>query len=133
MKAGMNAYIWWYIRRFYGPIDDDGRVTKRGWVMAQYARFVRPGSVRVSATSTPQPDVYVTAYKHQTKAVIVVINFSSATVDQLFLIKGGTVSAFSRYTTSESKSCLSEGPIPVTNGRMTAVLEPQSITTLVSE
>ncbi|HNW60833.1 MAG TPA: xylanase, partial [bacterium] len=40
MKAGMNAYIWWYIRRFYGPIDDDGRVTKRGWVMAQYARFV---------------------------------------------------------------------------------------------
>lgn len=132
MNAGMNAYLWWYIRRFYGPIDDEGRVTRRGWVMAHYARFVRPGFHRVSATSSPQPDIYVTAYRQAARVVIVAINLSAAAVEQTILIKGGSVSAFDRYTTSVSKSCLAEGTVPVA-GPLTVLLEPESITTLVSK
>lgn len=36
MNVGMSAYIWWYIVRFYGPIREDGHVSKRGYVMAQF-------------------------------------------------------------------------------------------------
>lgn len=34
MNAGMSAYVWWYIVRFYGPIGEDGNVTKHGYVMS---------------------------------------------------------------------------------------------------
>lgn len=53
MYDDMSAYVWWYIVRFYGPIGDGtygtlpGQVTKRGYVMSQYAKFVRPGYYRV--------------------------------------------------------------------------------------
>ena len=50
MVANFNAYVWWYIRRSYGLIDESGNVTKRGYLMAQYSKFIRPGFVRVSAT-----------------------------------------------------------------------------------
>jgi len=69
MNAGMSAYIWWYIVRFYGPIYDDGsqpdtppgavqsEISKRGYVMSQFARFVRPGFFRIGAAENPQADV----------------------------------------------------------------------------
>ena len=28
MFAGMNAYLWWVIRRYYGPIDENSNITK---------------------------------------------------------------------------------------------------------
>ena len=46
-QANFSAYIWWYGKRFYGPIDDNGNITKRGYVMSQFARFIAPGSVRL--------------------------------------------------------------------------------------
>ncbi len=62
MNANMSAYVWWYIVRSYGPIDDGadggvtGSVTKKGYVMSQYAKFVRPGFNRVYATLSPGHD-----------------------------------------------------------------------------
>jgi glucuronoarabinoxylan endo-1,4-beta-xylanase len=65
MKASFNAYIWWYIRRSYGLISENGELSKRGYLMSQYSRFVRPGFVRVGA-SDPEgmSGVRVTAYKN---------------------------------------------------------------------
>ncbi len=74
MVAGMNAYVWWYIVRYYGPILEDGTVSKRGFVMSQYARFVRPGYVRVNVTANPQTDVYITGYTNGSKVVLVAVN-----------------------------------------------------------
>ena len=53
MTAGMSAYVWWYIVRFYGPILENGQVSKRGYVMSQYARFVRPGDRRIAGCGGP--------------------------------------------------------------------------------
>lgn len=87
MNANMSAYVWWYIVRYYGPIDDGtfnssntGNVTHKGYVMSQFARFVRPGFYRVSATSSPLSNVYVTAYKDGAKVVIVALNMGSNSV-----------------------------------------------------
>jgi len=133
MNAGMNAYLWWYIRRFYGPIDDNSNVTKRGYVISQYARFVRPGFTRVSATDNPQTDVYMSAYKNGTNVVIVAINYGSPSIEQTFTIQNGTASAFSRYVTSSTKNCLQEGDITISNGSFNATLDGESVTTFVSK
>jgi glucuronoarabinoxylan endo-1,4-beta-xylanase len=134
MNAGMNAYLWWYIRRFYGPMDDDGNVTKRGYFMSQYARFIRPGFTKVNATANPQTNVYVTAYKSGTKVVIVAINYFPPVVDQTFVIRDGTVAGFTPYVTSEIKNCAREAVIPVvSDGSFTATLDAESVTTFVSD
>ena len=132
MNAGMSAYVWWYIVRFYGPILEDGNVSKRGYVMSQYARFVRPGHVRVDATGNPQPDVYVTAYKNGSKMAIVAINANSSSIDQTFAIRNGTVSSFMPFVTSSTKNCIQGNTIPALKGGFTAPLEPSSVTTFVS-
>jgi O-glycosyl hydrolase len=55
MTANYSAYVWWYIRRSYGLITEDGLVSKRGHILSQYAKYVRPGYQRIGATETPMP------------------------------------------------------------------------------
>jgi glucuronoarabinoxylan endo-1,4-beta-xylanase len=131
MNSGMNAYVWWYIVRFYGPILEDGTVSKRGYVMSQYARFVRPGYTRVEASANPRAGVYVTAYTNGTTIVIVAVNNGSS-IQLPFSIQNGSVSAMTPYVTSGSRNCVQGGPIALSNGGFTAALDSSSITTFVS-
>ncbi len=133
MVEDMSAYLWWYIRRFYGPIDDNSNVTRRGYVMSQFARFIRPGYVRVDATEHPQDYVYVSAYRNGTRLVIVALNQSAAALDQEFTIQGGTPARFTRYSSSRYVNCAQGADIAVAGGTFTASLEKQSITTFVSD
>ncbi len=132
MISQMSAYVWWYIVRYYGPIDENGVVTKRGYVMSQFARFVRPGFYRVSATVNPQSNVYLTAYKKGPQIVIVALNTGSSLVDQKFYIRNSTVVSFVTYVTSAGKNCSQESSVAVSGGTFTATLDPSSVTTLVS-
>jgi glucuronoarabinoxylan endo-1,4-beta-xylanase len=134
MVAGMNAYVWWYIVRFYGPIGEDGNVTKRGYIMSQYARFVRPGFYRIKCNSQPQRNVYLTSYKDSSssKVVIVALNTNSSPIEQAFSITGGRMTIFIPYTTSVSKNCEQGDAVSVTNGSCTVTLDPSSVTTFVS-
>jgi glucuronoarabinoxylan endo-1,4-beta-xylanase len=132
MNAGMNAYVWWYIRRFYGPIDDNSNVTKRGYVISQYAKFVRPGFYRVSVTANPQLYVYVTAYKNGSNVVIVALNSGPNSIDQAFVFSNGSATSFTPYVTSSSKNCGQGSVATVSGGRFTGTLEPYSVTTFVS-
>lgn len=142
MNAGMNAYIWWYIVRYYGPIadgeraDPKGSVTKKGYVMSQYARFVRPGFVRVLVqiprTSLP---VYLTAYKSSAKVVIVALNSGSSSIDQPIRIQNlpGMITMVTPYVTSKTKNSEPGSEIAVTNGSFTATLADSSVTTFVAD
>lgn len=133
MNAGMNAYLWWYIRRFYGPIDDNSNVTKRGFVISQFAKFIRPGYYKVNASPNPQDYIYVTAYKNGNKIVIVAINNdSNSTVNQLFVLKNGTTNSFTPYITTKTKNCVQGNNIIPAEGKFTYTLEKESITTFVS-
>jgi glucuronoarabinoxylan endo-1,4-beta-xylanase len=132
MSVGMNAYVWWVIRRFYGPIDENSNVTKRGYVMSQYARFVRPGFIRVGATATPRTNVSVTAYKDGSKVVIVALNAGSLSINQTFTVPNGTATTFTPYVTSSAKNCVQGSAIPVSSGTFSATLDGSSVTTLVS-
>ena len=132
MNAGMNAYVWWYIRRFYGPMDDNGNVTKRGYSISHYSRFIRPGFYKVDVTGEPKQYVYVTAYKNNAKVVIVALNYNEGLMDQTFSIQNGSVTAVTPYVTSASKNCAQGSDIVVSNGRFTATLDSESVTTFVS-
>jgi glucuronoarabinoxylan endo-1,4-beta-xylanase len=138
MNANMSAYVWWYIVRYYGPIDDgakggvSGSVTKKGYVMSQYARFVRPGTYRVNATAVPQTGVNVTAYYDGVKVVIVAINNNSSAISQTFIIQNGTAITFTPYVTSSTKNCTQGNNITASGGIFTVTLDASSITTFVS-
>jgi glucuronoarabinoxylan endo-1,4-beta-xylanase len=131
MYEGMSAYIWWYIVRFYGPILEDGTVSKRGYVMSQFARFVRPEYIRVDATANPHPYVYVTAFKNGNKVVIIAVNEGSS-IEQEFMIRNGSVTTMAQYVTSSTKNCDKENDITISSGKFTKSLDAYSVTTFVS-
>ena len=133
MNDGMSAYVWWYIVRFYGPIDENGNVTKRGYIMSQYSKFIRPGFSRIEATSNPQVSVYLTAYKKGTQVIIVVVNNNSSSIAQTFTIPDGTASYFTPYITSTTKNFNKGSNITTSGNSFTATLDASSVTTFVSD
>src|SRR5690625_7660925 len=86
LSADMSAYVWWYLVRYYGPIADgevpfidptqyfgaEGEVTKNGYVMSQFSRFIRPGFYRVNTSSQGHfSRVDVPSYRDRTQMVVV--------------------------------------------------------------
>jgi len=133
MNSGWAAYVWWYIRRSNGCIDESSNITKLGYVTAQFARYIRPGYQKVSCTANPTSGVYVTAYKSGTKLVIVAINQNSSSTYQPFSISGLTVSnGFKKYVTSSSRNCQYVNDVPVSNNTLGISMDASSVTTLVS-
>jgi glucuronoarabinoxylan endo-1,4-beta-xylanase len=150
MEANMNAYVWWYIVRYYGPIGDGEKstsypneefakkseITKRGHIMSQFARFIRPGFYRVESSVYPSSGgVDVTAYKDpsSSKVVIVAINTRTTQVETVLRIQNGAmITTLTPYTTSESKNCQEGNEFGVTSDNLTLTLDPSSITTFVS-
>nr|WP_281272419.1 carbohydrate-binding protein [Paenibacillus sambharensis] len=128
-----QAYIWWYIRRGYGPMREDGTISKRGYSMAHFSKFVRPGYKRVDATKNPNTNVFVSAYKGGNKVVIVAVNKGSSAVNQNFVLQNGSVSAVSRWVTKANSNLQPEATIQVTGNNFSANLAPQSITTFVAD
>lgn len=132
MNAGWSAYVWWYIRRSYGPMDENGHIQKLGYVMAQYARYVRPGFTKISCTENPSSGIYATAYKKDTKIVVVVINQHSSAVYQPFNLAGVTVSGFTSYATTSSSNLVS-GNVAISGGNFGVTLPAMSVMTMVSD
>jgi O-glycosyl hydrolase len=131
MNVGYSMYTWWYIRRSYGLLDESGNVTKRGYVMTHYAKFVRPGYTKISCTANPATGVYVTAYKSGSKIVVVAINQNTAITYQPFTVAGVTVAGFNRYRTTSTDNLLTDN-FAISNGSFGINLPASSITTLVS-
>ncbi|CQR57380.1 glycoside hydrolase [Paenibacillus riograndensis] len=131
-EADFQAYVWWYIRRQYGPMNEDGTISKRGDSMAQFSKFIRPGYVRVDATKNPNTNVYTSAYKGDNKVVIVAINRGTSAVSQNFVLQNGTASSVSTWITDASRKVAASASINVSNNSFTAQLPAQSVTTFVA-
>jgi len=127
-----NAYVWWYLRQpNCNLIEPGGSVIHiRGYVMGQYAKFVRNGAVRVDATGGAT-GTYHSAFVNAGKLVIVSINTSSQTRNQTFAISNGNAASMSSYATSNTKGLLQGPTYSVTGGSFTGTLDPKSVTTFV--
>lgn len=132
VEGNFQAYVWWYIRRNYGPMKEDGTISKRGYNMAHFSKFVRPGYVRIDATKNPDTNVYVSAYKGGNKVVIVAINRSTTSGSQNFVLNNGNVTKVERYRTSASENMVKTADMEVSNNSFWAYLPAQSITTFVA-
>ncbi|MEO2202994.1 carbohydrate-binding protein [Paenibacillus pabuli] len=132
VEGDFQAYVWWYIRRQYGPMNEDGSISKRGYNMAHFSKFVRPGYYRVDATKNPDTNTFVSAYKGDNKVVIVAINRGTSAVNQKFVLQNGNASTVSSWVTDSSRNLASGAPIMVSGGAFTAQLPAQSVTTFVA-
>ncbi|HVN49047.1 MAG TPA: T9SS type A sorting domain-containing protein [Bacteroidota bacterium] len=137
MNANMSAYVWWYIVRFYGPIDENGNPTKRGYVMSHFSQFIFPGSVRVySSVSSSRgvPSISVSAFKSSNQIIIEAINLNSSTIRDSIILQNltGGAASFTKYVTSQSKNVLYQGTVAASNSRLVDTLEANCIATYVS-
>lgn len=138
MMANFSAYIWWYIVRYYGPIGEGeqgtvkGEITKRGYLMANYSKFIRPGFHRVEAPGTVGLNLYLSAYRGDSTVVAVVVNNNNSERDLTLNFTGGEVSYLKQYVTSATQNLEMTGYVPVENGSFTASFTGKSVTTFVS-
>ena len=130
--GNMSAYTWWYIRRSYGLMTEDGKISKRGYCMAQYSKFVRPGAVRIEATEQPEKDVYVSAYKKDNQVTIVAVNKRDTGYAQNFNVNSNNaIKSIDRYRTSGNENLAKTANLEFTGSSFYAQLPAKSVSTFV--
>ncbi len=136
MNAQFNAYAWWWVYDSdtnSNLADDNGHIHKNGYAIGQFAKWIRPGSTKVTADYNPQANVNVTAYNAYANGgvVIVAVNANNNSVSQSFAIHNGNATLLEGYQTSTNDSMTDIGSFAVSGGSFTATLPAQSITTFV--
>ncbi|MDG6101171.1 cellulose binding domain-containing protein [Dactylosporangium aurantiacum] len=133
VDAEFQTYVWWTIRRSYGPMREDGQISKRGAMMAHFARFVRPGYVRIDATANPATNVFVSAYRGGNTVVIVAVNKNTSAVSQQFTLANTTASgSVANWLTDGSRNVAPQGALTMSNGSLTVTLPARSAMTFVA-
>lgn len=132
-RANFNAYIWWYGKRFYGLIGQEGAVTKRGFVVSQFARFIRQGAVRLSTSANTRPEVLVSSFRNGAKRVVVLINKGVFKVKQTIRFQDITVGSFLPYTSIATENVVQGTTVSAAGNSILYTLPAGSITTLVEQ
>jgi len=132
MVANYNAYVYWYLLQGFGMIDLAGNITDKGYILAQYSKFVRPGAVRIAATAYPVSDVWITAYKTDTSFDMVVINKSAKAQNLNITFANGTVTKLTKFTTTATKRIVNDGDIIVSANPCVLSVDASSVTTFTT-
>ena len=135
-----NAYLWWWVADWNpgggvtntGLVDTNNTPTFFGFALAQFSKFVRPSSVRVSATASPTSGVFVSAYKGTANSAIVAINSNGAAKSLPVTIANMSVGSVTPFVTSSAGGLVQQSAVAVTNGSFTFTLPAQSIVTFVT-
>lgn len=135
MDAGMSAYVYWYIRRFYGLIDDAGNITDKGYVLSQFSKFIRPGAYRVEHNFKPAGGVTATAFQNDSSVALVLVNMNKTALSLNLELQNlnKAVETLTCFTTSATKKMVNDGNIANNNGTFSISLDAMSITTLTSD
>ena len=130
--GNMNAYVVWFIRRSYGPMKEDDNISKRGYCLAQYSKWIRPGDIRIDATEQPNSNILVSAYKHSpTQVTVVAVNNGNSDVSQEFNISGRSITNVDRYRTSANENIAKTKGMEYSGSGFYAQLPAKSVSTFV--
>ena len=132
--GNMSAYIWWKcLGDINGLVDASGVIQKRGYVMSQFSRFVRPGHVRIGTTNLGSG--FVSAYRNTnaTQFAIVVINNNSIAFTQVVNLNNFPTANVTPWITSASQSLAAQTSFVVSNATFTYTLPPESIVTFAGQ
>lgn len=135
LERGCSAYIYWYLKRFYGLLGDNsdkspvatGEVTKNGYIMSQYSKAAS-ATTRIEAYCNNK-NVLVQAFQTESGNVnLVVLNRN----DQNAMLKIALdVSSVTAFTSHESVNALDIDTI-IEDGVIKVELPARSITTILT-
>jgi O-glycosyl hydrolase len=142
--ANLNAFLyWWGSTTPSENGDNEGLLeingssvipTGRLWAFANYSRYIRPGAVRIGA-STSNGAVNLSAYKNTDGSLaIVALNTGSGSdaitysLANTGVANGATVTP---YLTNNSNSVAAQGTTSVAGGAFTATIPGRSLVTYV--
>jgi O-glycosyl hydrolase len=137
--SNLNAFLyWWGSTTPSENGDNEGLIEINGstvatsgrlWAFANYSRFVRPGAVRIGATSA-NGSLEVTAFRNLGGSLAVVV-LNTATTAQTASFSLGQIAGFraTPYLTDASHEVAAQAAIPVRRGSFTATLPPRSLVT----
>lgn len=132
MNNQFSAYFYWWVNdddASVNLVNQNGTIYKAGYVAGQFAKWIRPGKVRIAATYNPTAGVYVTAYRNN-GLVIVVVNTTDSYVWQPFTLENlSGVSSLQVHRTSDNLNMAHVGQATVSNNSFGLYLPPKSVST----
>lgn len=101
----------------------------RLWAFASYSRFIRPGAVRIAA-STSDAGLDVTAFRNSDGSIaVIVLNSARSRRITTFSLPGLSGVNVTPYLTDTSHQLSAQSPITARNSTFTATLPPRSLVT----
>jgi O-glycosyl hydrolase len=133
MSADFNAYVWWYLKRFYGMIGDgqyntmERQILPRGYMLSHYARYAS-GKTRVEAVfDTVLNDVFVTAYESDHDISLVMFNCGNVPIEKININIPMTAKSVTGVKSSETAGGMAPALIILSTDKKTAsVALPES-------
>ena len=138
MANNWNAYIWWYLKRYYSFIGDgtegttDGEILKRGYAFSHYSRFIRPGFQRIRVNGASNTNLDITAYEGNNQKVAVIVNSSTSSTKINLSIEGVELASAVSYRTTVQHNRV-EVALTIENGMASTTIPPRSVTTIILE
>jgi glucuronoarabinoxylan endo-1,4-beta-xylanase len=132
--ANCTAWHFWWFKATQG--DNEGLQSSAGvdsyryWAMGNFAKFVRPGFVRIGVTGGTS-GVSISAYKDPAtgKFAVVAINPSFSSATQRFVLSGASAALVTPQLTSSTANLAAQATIDSSSGAFSMVLPAQSIIT----
>jgi glucuronoarabinoxylan endo-1,4-beta-xylanase len=137
--GNMSAYIWWKcLGDANGLVNASGVPQKRGFVMAQFSRFVHANYFRigVSGNIDTGTNASISAYRdpNGTGFALVAINTNvSATINQTFNLTNFITGSVTPWITSSAMSLAVQSPVTVTHSSFAYLLPALSIVTFTGQ
>ncbi|HET8840302.1 MAG TPA: cellulose binding domain-containing protein [Ktedonobacteraceae bacterium] len=141
-SANLSAFLYWWGATFgilnNGPLIDvvNGNVvvSSRLWTFANYSRFVRPGAVRIGA-STGDSNLNLSAYKNTNGTVsIVVLNTANSSITASYALRNAGVAdgtIVTPYLTNDANHTAAQATTTVSGGSFNATIPARSLVTYV--
>jgi glucuronoarabinoxylan endo-1,4-beta-xylanase len=129
--GNMSAYIWWKcIGDANGLLNNAAQPQRRGYVMAQFSRFIRPGDYRVAVPANTGP-LGISAFKDAPSGrfALIAVNTTTLPVTQNFNLQGITLATVTPYITSATQSLETQTPVTISNSAFTYTIPATSVVT----
>ena len=142
--ANLSAFLyWWGSTTPSENGDNEGLIQINGstvtpsgrlWAFANYSRYIRPGAVRIAATSSNSA-VDLTAFKNTDGSVAVVALNTATSADPITYSLSGTGTAngatVTPYLTNASSDTAAQATTTVSGGAFSATIPARSLVTYV--
>jgi glucuronoarabinoxylan endo-1,4-beta-xylanase len=131
-----NVSFWQYWEMLYpnnlGYWSDTAQVAQRFYAVGNWSKFVRPGWVRIGATASPAPGIYITAFKETSsgKFAIIAINKNSSPANVDFSLSGfPSVTTVTPALTSANVNLVDQVEANLPDGAFSYALPASSVVT----